>query len=167
MAELVVPLLIAGTAASVAGTIQQGRAARAQARSEQDILNFNAEQKLKEAEQQRQYAQEEADKFSERGRRLRSTQKVSYPKGGVLMTGTPAYVLEETAQNIEADKMEILKQGFLQAGRTSFEATNLRLQGKSAYARGKNAYRGSLLTATGRGLSGAATAAYYKYEMEA
>ena len=158
---LIVPLLIGSAAVGTYGAIQAGRAADAQSQSEQDILNFNAEQKLKEAEDQREAAREEAARFAKEGQRLRATQKAAIAKGGVLSTvGTPALLLEETAQELEADRLAILRQGFLKGEYAESEAFGLRFQGTSARARGKNIKRGSALQATGTLLTGLGSAAY-------
>lgn len=158
MAELVVPFLIAGTAVSAYSAIQQGRAAEAQAQAEQDILNYNAAQKVKEAEEIRAAATEEAAKFAKEGRRLRGKQRVALARAGVLTSvGTPALLLEETAQELEADRLAILKQGFLRGEFAESEAFGLRFQGKAAAARGRNIRRGSQLAAAGTLLTGLGT----------
>jgi hypothetical protein len=165
---LIIPLLFAGTAVGTIGAIQAGRAAKAQGQAEQDILNFNAQQKIKEAEEQRAAAAEEAAKFAKEGKRLRGTQRVAIARAGVLASeGTPALLLEETAQELEADRMAILKQGFLQAEFAESQAFGLRFQGKSAAARGKAAKRGSLLAAGGTLLTGLGSAGLAKKKLEA
>lgn len=155
---LLIPLLIGGVAISTYGIIQQGKAAEAQAQTEQDILNYNAAQKIKEAEEIRIAAQDEAAKFAKEGRRLRGAQKVAIARAGVLSTvGTPALLLEETAQELEADRLAILEQGFLRGEFAESEAFGLRFQGVAARARGKAAKRGSQLAAAGTLLTGMGT----------
>ena len=151
----IIALLVAGTTVTTVGMIQQGRAAEAQAQAEQDILNYNAQQKIKEAEEIRKAAQEEAIKFRKEGRRLKGAQKVAIARAGVLSTiGTPALLLEETAQELEADRLAILEQGFLRGEFAESEAFGLRFQGVSARARGKAIRRGSQLAAAGTLLTG-------------
>lgn len=137
---------------SAYATIQQGRAAEAEAETEQEIYNFNAQQKLEQAKEQRYYTEEEAEKFERRGKRFISTQRAGYARGGVLAEGTPAFILEQTAQDLEADRMEILRQGFLESKYLVSEARGMVMQGQAARARGENIRRGSLLTA-GAGLA--------------
>ena len=146
--------LIAGTAVQVAGQIQQGRAAAAQGKTEQEIFNFNAAQKIKEAEEIRAAAQDEAIKFAREGRRLKGAQRVAIARGGVLAVGTPALLLEETAQELEADRLAILEQGFLRGEFAESEAFALSFAGVSAKARGKAAKRGAQLAAAGTLLTG-------------
>lgn len=159
--------MIASAAVSGVSAYQQGKAAKMQARTERDILNFNAKQKLKEAEDATRYAQEEAARFVEEGKRRISTGRVSYARGGILAEGTPAFVLEEMAEDLESDKMEILRQGFLTSSRAAVEATSLRLQGKAARQRGEYAYRGSLLSGAGKIASTGAQAYYYGSSLNA
>ncbi len=150
----IIALLAAGTATATVGAIQQGRAAEAQSKSEQDILNFNAAQKIKEAEEVRAAAQDQARKFGREAKAFKGRQRVAIARGGVLATGTPALLLEETAQELEAERISILKQGFLRGEFAESQAFAARFAGKSASARGRNIRRGSLLTAGGIAASG-------------
>jgi hypothetical protein len=146
--------LIAGAIAGTVGAIQQGRAAAAQGQAEQDILNFNAAQKIKEAEEIRAAASEEAAKFARKAKAFKGAQRVAIARGGVLATGTPALLLEETAQELEADRLAILEQGFLRGEFAESQAFGQRFAGTAARARGRNIRRGSLLTAGGIAASG-------------
>lgn len=153
--KVIIGATVAGTTVGTVSAIQQGKAAEAQSKSEQDILNFNAQQKIKEAEEIRAAAAEEARKFGKQARRFRGTQKVAIARAGVLSTvGTPALLLEETAQELEADRLAILEQGFLRGEFAESEAFSQRFAGISARARGKNIRRGSQLAATGTLLTG-------------
>ena len=146
--------LIVGAIFGTVGAIQQGRAAEAQGRAEQEILDFNAAQKMKEAEERRKAASEEARRFAEEGRRLKGKQRVAIARAGVLTEGTPALLLEETAQELEADRLAILEQGFLEGEYAESQAYAQRFAGASARARGKNIKRGSYLAASGTLLTG-------------
>lgn len=164
---LTIGLLIFGTGVSAYGMIQQGIAAEAQSQAEQDILNYNAQQKIKEAEEMRAAAAEEAVKFAKEGRRLKGKQKVAIARAGVLSSvGTPALLLEETAQELEADRLAILKQGYLQAEFAGSEAFGMRFRGEAAKARGKAAKRGAYLVAGGTLLTGLGTAGLAKYKLK-
>jgi hypothetical protein len=158
--------LIAGAATSTVSAIQQGRAAEAQGRAEQDILNFNAAQKIKEAEEVREAAKKEADIFARRAKEFRGRQRVAIARGGVLATGTPALLLEETAQELEANRRAILEQGFLRGEFAESEAFAQRFAGISAKARGRNIRRGSRLTAAGTLLTGIGAAGLAQEELK-
>jgi hypothetical protein len=154
------PLAIAAAAGIQAfGQIQEGRAAEAEAKAQQDILEFNAKLKEREAKAAIDRARVEAGIFEREGEALQARQQVSFAKGGVLGTGTPALVLEETAQELEADRLQILREGFLAESFAKTEATGLRFQGRAARARGTNIKRASRFKAAGSILSGIGKAA--------
>ncbi len=167
-ASLIIPLIIAGTAVSVVGQISQGIAAKKAGQAQAAIAEHNAKLKERQAEAAREQAREEADRFKERGERLQGKQKVALAKGGVLAeTGTPALVLEETAQNLEDDRLAILREGFLRGSFAESEAEGLRAQGRAAITRGKNAQIGSFLGAGGTLLTGLGAAGYAAYSLPA
>lgn len=152
--KLILGAIVGGAVTQTVSIIQQGQVAAAQGKAEQDILNFNAAQKIKEAEEIRAAAQEEAAKFGKEARRFKGKQRVAIARGGVLAVGTPALLLEETAQELEADRLAILEQGFLQGEFVESQAFAARFAGVSAKARGKAIKRGSLLAAGGTLLTG-------------
>lgn len=167
-AAIAADIAIASVASSIGGGVmayqgqqQQAQAAEDQAKDEQAILNYNASLKEKEAKAQEDRARAEARRFEREGDALIGQQKGMLAKGGVLLsTGTPALLLEETAEELAADKRQILKDGYLRGSRSRSEAIGLRYQGSAARARGSNiakghrtASYGSLLTGIGRGAS--------------
>ncbi len=150
-------LLTAGIATTALGTIQAGRAAQAQGELEQEILNQNAKLKEREGEAELRRSRAEAERFRKEGEALQGTQQVGLAKGGVLTSeGTPALLLETTAQELEADRMLILKEGFLAQSFRESEAENLRFQGRAAKATGKNRARGTILSSIGQTATSAA-----------
>lgn len=155
----ILALMGIGTVIQAKGIRQEGRAAAAQGQAEQDILNYNAQQKIKEAEDIRIAAREEVEKFGREARRFRGTQRAAIARGGVLSTtGTPALLLEETAQELEADRLAILEQGHREAEYAESEAVGLRFQGVSARAKGERIRRGAKLSAVGTLLTGIGSA---------
>lgn len=155
---LIVPLLIAGTAVSVTAAVQQGKAAEQQAEFQEEIAARNAEEARKAAEGQRQAAAEAAIESERRGRRLKARQKALFAKSGVELRGSPLSVLVETAQDIEADRLTILREGAIKASSLEGQAGNIIAQGRAARAKGRAAKRASVLSAIGTGTSGLATA---------
>ena len=143
-----------GTILQAYGQLQQGRAAEAQGKDEQAILNFNADQKMREAEEIRTAAGKQAAIFAKKGQRLKGRQRVAIARGGVLVEGTPALLLEETAQELEADRLSILEQGFLRGEFAESEAFGQRFAGASAKAGGKNIKSASRYQAAGTLLTG-------------
>jgi len=151
--------MAAGTAVKTYGAIQQGRAADEQAEAQQDIANYNARMAERQAEEERKAAAEEAEKFREKGERFKAAQRATYGRAGVLATeGTPLLVLEDTARQLEEDRLSILRQGYLKSEYLMSKGRSQRWQGEAASARGKNIKRGANLSAVGTLLSGAAKA---------
>ena len=150
-----VPLLLIGGAITAGvGQYQQGQAAEAQGKAEQKILDYNAKLKEQEAAAELARSQEEARQFKLQGEGLQAGQRVGYAKGGVLAVGSPALVLEETALNLEADRMRIIKEGYLAESFRRSEAEGLRFQGRAAKARGSNIKTASMYSAAGSLLTG-------------
>jgi hypothetical protein len=154
-------MLGAGAGIQAYGAIQQGKAAEAQGKAEQKLAEYNASIKEQEAVRVRERAIEEARQFEEEGKGFLGTQKVGLAKGGVLSsTGTPALLLEETRRNLEADRTNIIKEGYLAESYRKSEAIGLRYQGGLAKASGQNARTGSYYSAAGSLLTGLGSAAY-------
>lgn len=154
MAPLAIPAIIAGGGLMAYGQYQQGQAAAAQGKMEQDIMDYNAKIKEREAAAELERSRAEAAKFSKEGEELQGRQQVSLAKGGVLTaTGSPALLLEETAQNLESDRRMILREGLLSESFRMSEAEGLRYQGRAAKASGLNARIASRYAAAGTILS--------------
>ncbi|KKK80378.1 hypothetical protein LCGC14_2824110, partial [marine sediment metagenome] len=146
--------IIAGTAITAYSQIQAGKQAERDAKAQQESLNQQAALKERQAKAELERSQEEARQFKKEGEALQGTQQVTIAKGGVLSTvGTPAFLLEETAQELEADRLAILREGFLAESFRLSEAENLRFQGRIAKSRGAAAKRGSRFAAAGSILS--------------
>ncbi len=168
LATLAVLAIGAGAGIQAFGQIQQGKAADEQAKAEQAILEHNARLKEREAAAELERSREEARQFGKEGKVLQAKQQVGFAKGGVLTTvGTPALVLEETAQELEADRREILREGFLAESFRKDEASGLRFQGRAARVRGKNLKAASKLQAAGTLLSGAGQAGSLTFQSTA
>ena len=149
-------MMATGVALDTLGQYNQGRALKQQAEAEKDILDFNAQIKDREAKAALDRARAEAAVFQREGEELQGRQQVALAKGGVLTsTGTPMFVMEDTARELEADRMSILREGFLAQSTKEQEAEGLRFEGRAARARGRNLKLGSDLRTATTGLSGA------------
>ena len=155
MASLAIIAIAAGAGVAAYGQYQQGQAAEAQGKAEQQIAEYNAKLKEREAKAEEERARADADRFRKEGEALLGEQQVGLAKGGVLSTtGTPALLLEQTAMELEADRMAILKEGYLASSFRESEAEGLRYEGRAAKARGKNLKTGYTYAAAGSILSG-------------
>ena len=158
-------MLIGGAVTTGVGTYLQGQAAEAQGEAEQKILDYEATLKEQEAAAELARSQEEARQFKLQGEGFQAGQRVGYAKGGVLAAGSPALVLEETALNLEMDRMRIIKEGYLAESFRKSEAEGLRYQGRAARARGKNIKTALTYSAAGSLLTGIGGAAYAGSQM--
>jgi len=159
-ALLALSSIVVGGGLQAYGQYQQGKAAEAQGKAEQQIAEYNAKLKEKQAAAELERARAQATQFEKEGEALKGEQIVSFAKGGVLTTtGTPALLLEETAAELEADRMAILREGFLGRSFREGEAEGLRFEGRAAKARGKNIKTASMYQAGGTLLTTVGSAA--------
>ena len=159
-------------AAQVAGTVMQYQAQRQQAKGyesmgdaaaqqglmEQQILDQNAKLKERQAAAELVRSREEARQFGREGEALLAGQQVALAKGGVLTSsGSPTNLLEYTANELENDRMNILREGFLAQSFALSEAENLKYQGRVAVVRGLNEQQGYEYQAKGAKLAAVGT----------
>jgi len=155
---------LAGTGVQAFGMYQQGQAAKAQGKAEQDIANYNAQVAEQQAEEERRAAAFQAQKHEREGEALQARQKALYAKGGVSLQGSPLSVLADSAYELEMDRLMILRDGRIKEGQMRSRAATSRMQGSAAAQRGRNQYYGSMLSAGGTILSGTSNA-YYNNKM--
>ena len=101
-------IILGGAALGATSGAVQGIAAKKQANTQIDLLDQQAG--FAAAERQRQ-----ADDLQKR-------QKVSYLKSGVLLTGSPLRIMEETDKYAQADKRQIFSQASIQSSNLSSAA---------------------------------------------
>ena len=152
---LIIPALIAGATVSAVSAIQQGRAARAQASAQEAIAARNAQLAERQAEAEQQAAIEAAAIQEEEGKRLLARQRAAFAVSGVeIGRGTPLSVVVETAAELKAEELTILREGAISAAQRKGEADIFRLRGEAAKKKGKAAGRAATLAATGSILTG-------------
>lgn len=168
MAEIIVAAIIASGVTQTVATIRQGRAAQAQAETESEIAAYNARLAERQAEEERIAAVEEAKRFAAEGEAMTARQRVLFAKARVEPSkGTPLSVVAKTAAELEADRLNILREGAISSAQRRAEASIYRLRGSAARARGKAAVRGSRLAAVGTILSTVGTAGLAGKKLEA
>ena len=156
-------LMGAGFGLQAYGQYQQGVAAKQMGAAQARIAEYNARVAEQEGIAAQKAAEYQARMITKEGKRFIASQEVGYAKGGVLFRGTPLTVLEDTAADIEMDKLMMLREGAIGRMRGESAATISRMQGAAAKMRGEAAYRGSILTGIGTGLTGIGTVGYYDY----
>lgn len=119
-------IMALGTAVGVAGSIQAGKAQKAQA-------DYNAKVAENDAIAAKQKAEYDASIHREKVAKLLSTQKALYGKSGVQSSsGSPLLVQNDTVTEGELDAQAILYGGDIEAGRSKSAASLYRMQGKQA-----------------------------------
>ncbi len=152
---LVIPALIAGAVVSGVSAIQQGRAARAQARAREAIAARNAQLAERQAEAEQQAAVEAAKVQEREGKKLLARQRAAFAVSGVeISRGTPLSVVVKTAKELKAEELTILREGAISAAQRKGEADIFRLRGEAAKKKGKAAGRAATLAAGGSILTG-------------
>ncbi len=115
-------LLIVGGALTAKSRIEQGRAARQAGETQEAIGQRNALLAERQAEAEQQAAVEAARKQEREGEVLKGRQRAVIAKSRVLTRGTPLSVIVETAENLEADRLNILREGAISAAQRKAQA---------------------------------------------
>ncbi len=143
------PFISAGVGA--AGAIQQGNVARAEAKSAQNIDNFNAQLQEREAEAERARAGFASKRQAEEAARIKSAQVVDIAKAGGLGSPVARDLVSEQAAELEFENLLIGFEGEVRARKAKSQAELDILQGKFTGSRGRNLQRASTVRAIGRG----------------
>lgn len=149
---ITIGFIVAGSLTAIS-KVQEGRAARQAGDTQEQIAQRNALLAERQAEAEQQAAVEAAKKQEREGRALKGRQRAVIAKSGVAARGSPLAVLVETAENLEADRLTILREGAISAAQRRGQAGVFRAQGAAASARGRAASRAANLAATGTLLS--------------
>jgi hypothetical protein len=147
-----------GTGAMTGGLIYSGMAASAEAKSAENMANYNAavlEQQAKATEQRTALAQRQE---AERGARIQSTLESRLAaSGAVTTTGAPLLLQAKQASETELKNLMIGYEGETEASRIRSEAGIERMRGKIARKRGRAESIGRYAEAGGTLLTGFAT----------
>lgn len=153
--QFVIPALIGGVVVSGVSAIQQKRAITTQRRAREAIAARNAELAERQAEEERQAAVEAAKVQEREGKKLLARQRAAFAVSGVeIGRGTPLSVVVETAKELKAEELTILREGAISAAQRKAEADIFRLRGEVAKRKGKAAGRAATLAAGGSILTG-------------
>ena len=156
-----ITLIAIGTGVMAAGQIQQGRVAEAEAKSAQNIANYNAAVQAREAEAIRQQVGFESKRQAKRAARVKSTLTAELGAAGGLGSPVAADLVAEQAAELELENLLIGYEGEIGAQRALSKAELDRLQGKLYRRRGKAAREASYYRAAGTLLTGFGQAGAY------
>lgn len=151
MGFMALPILIASTAMSAVGAIQQGEAANDAAKANAQAMEYNAASDRARAVQASAMAGIKEDEQRRVGRSVVGEQLASSASAGA---GLNSDLLRQSIFNVESDAGAIRYDGALksaglndQAAMGMFEASNTRKKGESAQTAGYLNAAGSLLNA--------------------
>jgi hypothetical protein len=118
-------LIIAGTAISALGSIQQGKSAQSAANANADNLEQNAAIERSQANQREEAKRREA-------RMILGNQRAGFAQAGGGMGGSAADVMRQSSINAELDALTLRYEGDLRARGMQAEAQQERFAGKVA-----------------------------------
>lgn len=140
---------------TAAGQIQEGRAAKAEGKSGQNIQNYNAAVSESEAKAIEDTAKFEGIRQVREATRIQSALRARLGVSGVRTDiGAPVLLAEEQAAESELAGFLIGAEARARAGRARSEATLARLQGKLFRERGRQIRTAKFLQAGGTLLTG-------------
>lgn len=146
-----------GTAVSVVGALQQGRAQEEAGLAEQQRANLQAQISRERAESERQVSAGEARQFDREQSALRARQRAVRAGSGVVPTaGSSLLVDQDVAREIALNRAIIEAGGEIRGTRLEQEAALLGLKGDTAAEAGEAARKGSFFKAGATALTGAA-----------
>lgn len=151
-------LLIAGTAMSAIGSIQQGNAARQAADYNAAVAERNAAIQNNNAILARQQAVSASEQQRKDAARTMGRMRAGYAASGVQMEGSPLDVLASSAAAAELDTLNIVYNGVLKGASYDNEAQGLRESASMERARGRNAQTQGYMNAGSSLLLGLGTA---------
>ena len=138
---------VVSTTTSIVGANQQQNQAEANAKSQQDMLDYNARQEQREAETVLAENNEAARRQRLEDERIKSLQRASYGKSGVaIASGSPLAVLGDAAANMEMGVQDTHRTGARQYSQRMAQSNSFMYQGR--VARG-SVGKGSLITGVG------------------
>jgi hypothetical protein len=162
MADPVTIAIVASTAMTAVGTIQQGQAAAAQGRAQQQAQQYNAIVKQQNAALARQQAGAREEQQRRQTRQVLGQQRAALAQAGIGMGGSALDIEEQSAVRAELDALSIAYEGDLQASGLLAAAQQDIYMGEVAKARGDNERTASYVSAGASILSGAASYGAYR-----
>ena len=154
MPFLAIPLIIAGTAVSVAGGVMAAGAAKEQGQNEKAMADYNARVAERDAEATRQKAAFDQKRQAERAARIKSSQTANIAAAGGLGSPVAADLAADQASELELENLLIGYEGEIGAQRYESQAAGDRISGNFAAKRGENLATAGYISAGGSLLTG-------------
>lgn len=161
MASAAVPLLIASVVASAGSafaTIQQGRAASAEAKFQAKVADQNAQIASQNAAMELEAGEREATRLRQIRNRTIGAQAAAAGRSGLTLSGSVIDVMSDTALESERDVANTLYASRTGALNQNMAARDFANQSKLSRAAGKNARTASYIQGGSTLIGGAANA---------
>ncbi len=149
----IIGALVAGTAIQAYGQYQAGKAADQQSKAEAAWHNYNAQVAKREAEAEREATRAQATQQAKKAKAFQARQFSLIGASGVNIEGSPLLVVEDTAEQLKLEEIDILKHGARRASfyesqsiLDTFSAGATRSRGSAARSAGRMGAFGSILT---------------------
>lgn len=156
--QLAIGGILAGAGLQAYGQYQQGKAAQQQAKSEQAWHNYNAQVAKREAAAEKEATRAEAKQHARKAKMFQARQRALIGASGVNIEGSPLLVMEDTAEQLKLEEIDILKRGQRKASRFESQSILDMSMGSMAKKRGKAGLQAGKTAAAGSILSGTASA---------
>ena len=159
MCSIALGLTLAATAIGAVGQVQQGQAAMASAKYNNQVAQMNAKIAERKAQDALERGKREEQKQRMETAALMGRQKAALGANNVDVTfGSPFELINTTATLGEMDARTIRTNAARESYDFRVEAANKRAQGQMALLEGKSQRTGSLIAAAGTLLGGAGNA---------
>lgn len=162
MGAAALPLMIASTAMQAIGSIQQGKAAQAEAEYNAKLSEHNAKVMQIQAQVEGQQTARREEAQRRQAREVMGRQAAGLAQAGVGFSGSALDITEESAQAAELDALNIRYGGQLKAQGLLADAEMQRAQAAGQRFAGANAKRAGYIGAGSAILSGGAGIAKYR-----
>jgi hypothetical protein len=123
------------------GQYQQGKAAKAEAKTEAAWHKYNADVNMQEARVREERAAVESSDARKQSQRALASQRTALSAAGIALSGSPLQVMEESAANMERSILDISRQGATEAQALRSQAGINLFQAQTAKLKGKNLQR--------------------------
>ena len=169
LAEASLAATAIGTATSVYGRLQEGRAVKKQAAYQAAVARNNAILAERAAQDAEQRGQLEAQRLALQSRQLSGRQRAALAANGVLVdTGIALDVVEDTAAMGKLDQLTARRNAGREAANYRAQGMNFEASAQLAEARGASARRASYLEGLSTFSTGAGSVAdkWYRFNRE-
>ncbi len=161
MADPITMMMVASTAMTAVGAIQQGKAAEAQAKAQDQANQYNARVKEIQAGVEREAAGRREEQQRRQARQVLGQQRAGLAQAGIGMMGSALDIAEESATAAELDALTIRYEGEMAAKGLLYDAEAEKFEGRANLAAGANAKKASYLKTGSAILSGGTDIAKY------